>query len=71
MPKFGRGGTVIKDFGKIEKLKKSVKIVDGKYGIYLKAGTKNYSLPDELKNADAAAKLTEAQVVKIIQENGK
>ena len=23
MPKFGRGGTVLKDFGKVEKLKKS------------------------------------------------
>jgi DNA topoisomerase-1 len=61
MPKFGRGGTVVKDFGKVEKIKKSVKIVDGKYGLYVKAGTKNYTLPDELK----------AQVLKIIKDAGK
>lgn len=71
MPKFGRGGATIKDFGKIEKLKKSVKIVDGKYGLYVKAGTKNYSLPDELKDSEKAKKITEAQVIKIIEEAGK
>jgi DNA topoisomerase I len=71
MPKFGRGGTVLKDFGKVEKLKKSVKIVDGKYGMYLKAGTKNYSLPDEHKTLDKVKKLTEEQVIKIIKESGK
>ncbi len=71
MPKFGRGGTVIKDFGKLEKLKKSVKIVDGKYGLYVKAGTKNYSLPDDLKDVEKVKKLTEAQVIKIIKESGK
>lgn len=71
MPKFGRGGTVIKDFGKVEKLKKSVKIVDGKYGLYVKAGTKNYSLPDELKDLEKVKKLTEAQVLKIIADSGK
>jgi len=71
MPKFGRGGDVIKDFGKVEKLKKSVKIVDGKYGLYVKAGTKNYTLPDELKTIEKCKKITEAQVVKIIKESGK
>jgi DNA topoisomerase-1 len=71
MPKFGRGGTVIKDFGKVEKIKKSVKIVDGKYGLYVKAGTKNYSLPDDLKDLEKVKKLTEAQVLKIIADSGK
>ncbi len=71
MPKFGRGGTVIKDFGKSEKLKKSLKIVDGKYGLYVKAGTKNYTLPDEYKTAEKAKKLTEAEVIKIVKESGK
>lgn len=71
MPKFGRGGTVIKDFGKSEKLKKSLKIVDGKYGLYVKAGTKNYTLPDEYKTAEKAEKLTEAEVIKIVKESGK
>jgi DNA topoisomerase-1 len=71
MPKFGRGGTVVKDFGKVEKIKKSVKIVDGKYGLYVKAGTKNYTLPDELKDIEKVKKLTEAQVLKIIKDSGK
>lgn len=71
MPKFGRGGTIIKDFGRVESLKKSVKIVDGKYGLYVKAGTKNYSLPDDLKEVEKVKKLTEAQVLKIISESAK
>lgn len=71
MPKFGRGGTVIKDFGKIEKINKNVKIVDGKYGYYVKAGTKNYTLPDELKELDKVKNLTQAQVIKIIADNSK
>ena len=70
MPKFGRGGTVLKDFGRIEKIKKSVKVLDGKYGMYIKAGTKNLSLPDELKDAEKIKKLTEAQVIKIIKDAG-
>jgi DNA topoisomerase-1 len=71
MPKFGRGGTVIKDFGKIEKLKKTIKIVDGKYGLYVKAGTKNYTLPDDLKDIEKVKKITEAQVIKIVEEASK
>ena len=71
MPKFGRGGTVVKDFGKIESLKKSVKIVDGKYGLYIKAGTKNYAMPDEWKKDEVVKKLKEAEVVKFIKENSK
>lgn len=70
-PKFGRGGTVVKDFGKVESLKKSVKIVDGKYGLYIKAGTKNYALPDEWKDTAKVKKLKEAEVVKFIKENSK
>lgn len=68
MPKFGRGGTVLKDFGRIESLKKSIKVLDGKYGMYIKAGTKNLSLPDDLKDLEKIKKLTEAQVVKIVKE---
>ena len=70
MPKFGRGGTVLKDFGRLEKIKKSVKILDGKYGMYIKAGTKNLSLPDELKDAEKIKNLTEEQVIKIIKDAG-
>lgn len=70
MPKFGRGGTVIKDFGRLEKIGKNVKIVDGKYGLYIKAGTKNYSLPDDQKDVEKVKNLTEPQVLKIIKDLG-
>ena len=62
---------MVKDFGKIESLKKSVKIVDGKYGLYIKAGTKNYAMPDEWKKDEVVKKLKEAEVVKFIKENSK
>lgn len=71
MPKFGRGGTVLKDFGRIESIKKSIKILDGKYGMYIKAGTKNLSLPDDLKDAEKIKNLTEAQVLKIVKDATK
>ncbi|MCO4755686.1 MAG: type I DNA topoisomerase [Bacteriovoracaceae bacterium] len=66
-----RGATVIKDFGRIEKLKKKVAINDGKYGLYIKAGTKNISLPDDMKDAEKAKNLTEEQVIKIVKEAQK
>lgn len=71
MPKFGRGGTPIKDFGRIESLKKKVSIIDGKYGLYIKAGTKNISIPDELKKEEICKKMTETEVIKIIKDFGK
>ncbi|MBD65512.1 MAG: DNA topoisomerase I [Halobacteriovoraceae bacterium] len=67
-PKFGRGGDVLKDFGKLEEVKKSVKVLDGKYGVYIKAGTKNISVPDEFKDVEKAKKITKAQVLKIVKE---
>lgn len=63
-----RGATVVKDFGRIEALKKKVSINDGKYGLYIKAGTKNISLPDEYKDSKKLEKLTEKDIVKLIKE---
>lgn len=65
-----RGAQVVKDFGRIESLKKKVSINDGKYGLYIKAGTKNISLPEEYKTQEKAEALTEKEVVKIIKEAG-
>lgn len=62
-----RGAKVIKDFGRIEKLKKKVAVHDGKYGLYIKAGTKNISLPDDLKDEEKAKALTEEQVIEIVK----
>ena len=66
--KKGRGGAKkLKDFGRIEKLKKKVAVLDGKYGPYIKAGTKNFSLPEEYKeDPSKIEKLTEEDVIKIL-----
>lgn len=70
-PRGSRGAKVIKDFGKIEALNKKVGIYDGKYGIYLKAGTKNIGLPDEFKTLEKAEKLTEKEVIDIVKKATK
>lgn len=70
-PRGSRGAKVIKDFGRIEDLKKKVKIHDGKYGVYIKAGTKNIALPEEYKTPEKAENLTEAQVIEIVKKAQK
>lgn len=67
-PRGSRGAPKIKDFGKIEVLKKKVAIYDGKYGIYLKAGTKNIGLPEELRTKEKAEALTEKEVIDIVKK---
>ncbi|MCT4642003.1 MAG: type I DNA topoisomerase [Bacteriovoracaceae bacterium] len=67
-PRGSRGAPKIKDFGKIEELKKKVAIYDGKYGIYLKAGTKNIGLPEELRTKEKAEALTEKEVIEIVKK---
>jgi DNA topoisomerase-1 len=63
-----RGSTLITDFGRDHKLKKKVAVYNGRYGPYIKVGTKNVSLPEEHKSEEAAAKLKLEQVLKIIEE---
>ena len=67
-PRGSRGAKNIEDFGRIEELKKKVGIYDGKYGVYLKAGTKNIGLPDDYKTAEKAVKLTEKEVIEIVKK---
>lgn len=67
-PRGSRGAKVLKDFGKVEAVGKKIGIYDGKYGVYLKAGTKNIALPDEYKTPEKAEKLTEEQVVEIVKK---
>lgn len=70
-PRGSRGAKVLKDFGRVEELKKKVAIYDGKYGVYLKAGTKNIGLPDEFKTAEKAEKLTLEQAIDIVKKYQK
>ena len=70
-PRGSRGAKVIKDFGKVEALGKKVKVHDGKYGVYIKAGTKNIAVPEEFKSPEKAENLTETQVVDIVKKAQK
>ena len=48
MPKLGRGGQeVIKDFGKPEEFNDKIQILNGRYGLYVKCGKINVSLPKD------------------------
>ena len=48
MPKMGRGGQeVLKDFGKPEGFKDKIQVLNGRYGVYVKSGKTNVSLPKE------------------------
>ena len=72
MPKRGRGGrTALKDLGKPEASEETIQVYDGPYGLYVKQGKVNASLPEgkgaddvtleeavELLEAKAAAKKT-------------
>lgn len=71
-PRASRGATPVKEFGRIEELKKKVTIYDGKYGAYIKAGTKNIGLPDDIKaDPKKIEALTEKQVVEIVKKATK
>jgi DNA topoisomerase I len=60
------GSTLLKDFGQDPKKKRKVAIYDGRYGPYIKAGTKNYSIPEEQRSPEAIEKLTLEDVQAII-----
>jgi DNA topoisomerase-1 len=61
-----RGGKVLKDFGVVAKLKKKVSILDGKYGPYIKFGTKNITLPEDKRDPKIIDKMTEAELASIV-----
>ncbi len=69
--KQGRGRSkVLKDLGKHPTTNKKISLYDGKYGIYIKYGTKNVGLPDTLKeDMKKVEALTLEDVVKIIEED--
>ena len=67
-PKKGRGGSVqLKDFGTHPKTGKKLSVYSGKYGPYLKHGSKNIGLPEEYKEKEAAQeKLTAEKAFEIV-----
>ena len=53
-------------------MKKKVTVYDGKYGLYIKAGTKNIALPDDIKaDPKKVEALTEEQVIEIVKAASK
>ncbi len=67
-PKKGKGNSrVMKDFGKDEVLGKKLAVYNGKYGPYIKVGTKNVSLPEEKREQEAIDKLTVEEVREIVK----
>lgn len=61
-----RGGKVLKDFGLVAKLKKKAQVLDGKYGPYIKVGTKNITLPEDKRDPKVIEKMTEAELASIV-----
>ncbi|MFW6208897.1 MAG: type I DNA topoisomerase [Spirochaetota bacterium] len=72
-PKKGKGNSrILKDFGKDEILGKKLAVYNGKYGPYIKVGTKNVSLPEEKREQEAIDKLTVEEVREIVKaQNGR
>ena len=66
-----KSSKIIKDLGTHPKDEKKIAVYDGKYGPYVKHGTKNISLPDDKKSKEEAEKLELDEVVKIIDEAKK
>jgi len=67
-PKKGRGGSqVLRDFGMDEVLGKKVAVYNGRYGPYIKAGTKNVALPKEKKEQESIDKLTIEEVRELVK----
>ncbi|MFW5786068.1 MAG: type I DNA topoisomerase [bacterium] len=66
-----RSSTVLRELGPHPKDEKKIAIYDGKYGPYIKHGSKNISLPDDKKSKEAAEKLELSEAVKIIDQSKK
>lgn len=64
-----RGSKLLRDLGKIDG--RNVAIYDGRYGPYIKAGTKNIGIPEPFQAPEKIDALTSEEVQKIIKESGK
>lgn len=71
-PKRGRGQSkVLKDLGKDPDSGKKVAVHDGRYGPYIKIGTKNITLPEDKRSQDEIEKIDVEAAMKIAKESGK
>lgn len=71
-PKRTRGQSkVLKDLGVDESNGKAVRVMDGKFGPYIKYGTKNVSLPEKQRAPEEIEKLDLPAALTIVQASGK
>lgn len=61
-----RGIKTLREFGLVAKLKKKVSILEGKYGPYIKIGTKNITLPEDKRDPKVIEQMTEAELASIV-----
>lgn len=61
-----RGSKLVKDFGVVTKLKKKAAIYEGKYGLYVKVGTKNVTLPEDKRDLKLIDKMTAEELASIV-----
>lgn len=66
-----RGAKLVKEFSNHPKSNKKIGIYDGKYGLYIKFGSKNIGIPEEQRKLEIVEKWSDADVVKIIDEQLK
>jgi len=70
--KKGRGrAKVLKELGTEPENSRKIAVYDGKYGPYIKYGTKNISLPDDKKEKEAIEKMTLEEALEIIEASPK
>ena len=71
-PKQGRSQSrVIKDLGTDQKSGKKVAVHDGRYGPYIKFGTKNVTIPESRRTPQQIEELDLAGALAIVKESGK
>ncbi|MFW5688262.1 MAG: type I DNA topoisomerase [Spirochaetota bacterium] len=71
-PKRGRGQSKrLKDLGADPSSGKKVAVHDGKYGPYIKVGSKNITLPEDKRSEEEIEKLTVEEAMKIAKNSGK
>ena len=61
-----RGIKTLREFGMVAKLKKKASILEGKYGPYIKVGTKNITLPEDKRDPKVIEQMTEAELASIV-----
>jgi len=61
-----RGVKTLREFGVVAKLKKKASILEGKYGPYIKVGTKNITLPEDKRDPKVIEQMTEAELASIV-----